>query len=388
MTGEWLGVVAAVICGVGAGGGPAAFEANAIFAPQGKHVHGSSIVECPNGDLLACWFHGSGERTATDVLVQGARLRKGASEWSPVFVMADSPGFPDCNPVLFIDKQDRLWLFWIQVLAGRWECAVLKYRRADVYQDDGPPQWNWQDAIFLKPGEAFAETMKARFDEMGLEEGMWAEYALPYSRMLVEAARDDRKRQLGWMTRIHPLELASGRILLPLYSDGFNACLMAVTDDMGETWRASKPIIGLGPIQPSLVQRKNGDVVAYLRDSGALPGRIQVSESQDDGESWSASVDTDLLNPGASIEAIALRDGRWLMVFNDSEFQRNPLTAAFSTDQGRTWPVRQNVEPADKEGRSFGYPSVIQARDGRVHMTYTHKSAAGNCIRHGILTVE
>ncbi|MHC4074033.1 MAG: exo-alpha-sialidase, partial [Planctomycetota bacterium] len=40
---------------------------NPIFPLQGKHVHSSSIVECPNGDLLACWFHGSGERTADDV---------------------------------------------------------------------------------------------------------------------------------------------------------------------------------------------------------------------------------------------------------------------------------------------------------------------------------
>ncbi|MDP7586069.1 MAG: sialidase family protein, partial [Verrucomicrobiota bacterium] len=54
-----------------------------IFPPGVKHTHSSSIVQCPNGDLLACWFHGSGERTADDVLVQGARLKKGAKRWSP-----------------------------------------------------------------------------------------------------------------------------------------------------------------------------------------------------------------------------------------------------------------------------------------------------------------
>ena len=55
--------------------GAPVFETDPIFPLQSKHVHGSSIVECPNGDLLACWFHGSGERSANDVQVQGARKR-------------------------------------------------------------------------------------------------------------------------------------------------------------------------------------------------------------------------------------------------------------------------------------------------------------------------
>ena len=47
-----------------------------IFPFQNQHVHGSSIIEAPNGDLLACWFYGSGERTANDVIIQGSRLKK------------------------------------------------------------------------------------------------------------------------------------------------------------------------------------------------------------------------------------------------------------------------------------------------------------------------
>jgi hypothetical protein len=45
------------------------------------------------------------------------------------------------------------------------------------------------------------------------------------------------------MTRTHPLILPSGRMLVPLYSDGFNASLMAISDDDGQTWRASLPTI-------------------------------------------------------------------------------------------------------------------------------------------------
>lgn len=364
------------------------FKVENIFAPQGKHVHGSSIVECPNGDLLACWFHGSGERTAGDVVVQGARLKKGAKTWSPVFLMADTPGLADCNPVLYIDAQERLWLFWIAVQAKRWECSLLKYRRAEHYEANGPPKWSWQDVIVLQPGDEFADDIKKKSDEVGLEEGMWAEYALPYRRLLEEAAQDPYKRQTGWMTRIHPVTLASGRILLPLYSDGFNNSLVAISDDNGANWRPSRPIVGAGPTQPSLVLKKDGSLVAFLRDSGSAPPRVQLSASADNGESWSAARDTDIPNPDSSLEVIPLKEGYWLMVCNDTEDGRYRLTAKLSDDEGATWKWRRQIEPAADEGKSFAYPSVIQARNGLIHFTYSFTSKAGASIRHGVFNTE
>jgi predicted neuraminidase len=364
------------------------FKTENIFPVGPKHAHGSSIVECPNGDLLACWFYGSGERSADDVLIQGARRKKGGPAWSPVFLMADTPGFPDCNPVLHIDRKDRVWLFWIPVLANRWECAYLKYRRADDAAGDGAPDWTWQDIIQLKPGERFPRVMKEKFDELRVQNGMWAEYARPYSRLLLEAAQDPYKRQTGWMSRIHPITLPTGRILLPLYSDGFNASLMAMSDDDGVTWRASSPIIGLGPIQPTVARKKDGTLVAYCRDSGGPPGRAMVSTSTDDGETWSAAVDSDIPNPGSSLEAIVLNDGRWLMICNDTEQGRHRLTAMLSNDEGATWPVHRQIEPSDKTGKSFGYPSVIQTRDGMIHMTYTYDTGGGKCIRHTVVNTQ
>nr|MBC8359792.1 exo-alpha-sialidase [Candidatus Desulfatibia profunda] len=99
-----------------------------IFPLVKEHVHGSAIVELPNGDLLAAWFQGSGERWADDVLIMGARLQAGKGKWSKPFVMADVPGFPDINPILFIDPQNRLWLMWYTVIANQWETSLLKYR--------------------------------------------------------------------------------------------------------------------------------------------------------------------------------------------------------------------------------------------------------------------
>ena len=80
-------------------------ESELIFPLEHWHNHASCIVETPNGDLLVCWFHGSGERTADDVKIEGARRRKGAKAWSPRFTMADTPGYPDTNCTMFIDPR-------------------------------------------------------------------------------------------------------------------------------------------------------------------------------------------------------------------------------------------------------------------------------------------
>src|SRR6476619_78229 len=67
------------------------YEAELVFPLHPQHNHAPGIVECPNGDLLVSWYRGSGERSADDVAVYGARLKKGESTWSEAFVMADNP---------------------------------------------------------------------------------------------------------------------------------------------------------------------------------------------------------------------------------------------------------------------------------------------------------
>ncbi len=360
-----------------------AIQPHAIFPLQGKHVHASSIVECPNGDMLVCWFHGSGERTANDVVIQGARLRQGSDTWSPVFVMADTPDFPDCNPVLFIDQKAQLWLFWIVVRANQWEQSILKTRVSTDYLRGDVPQWQWQDMILLKPGDTFAETMASTFKTLTPKEQMWAEYAPRYSTLILEAAQDKAKRQTGWMTRTHPTVLPDGRILLPLYSDGFNVSLVAISDDQGTHWHASAPIVGWGPIQPTIVRKKDGTLVAYMRDSGKTPNRVLISRSTDRGESWSPATDTDIPNPGSSLEVIAMKDGRWVMVYNDTEAGRHSLCAAMSDDEGKTWPWKRHIGQADPGHASFSYPSLIQATDETLHVTYSYHVQGQATIRHG-----
>jgi predicted neuraminidase len=364
------------------------FQQNSIFPLQDKHVHGSSIIEAPNGDLLSCWFHGSGERTANDVLIKGSRLKKGSNKWDDVFDMADTPDLPDCNPVLWIDKNKKLWLFWIAVRANRWENSMLRYRTSINYFNKGAPDWNWQDNIILKPGERFSETIQQAFEEH-IDEPMWAEYALPYSRLIINAAKDPEKRQKGWMTRIHPISLESGRILLPLYSDGYNVSIVAISDDNGNNWRASNPIVGLGPIQPSLVQKKNGHIVAYMRDSGGDPKRILKSISINNGETWSFAADTRIPNPSSSIEVLQLKNGNWIMACNDTESDRNQMAVLLSFNEGKSWEVKKYIGKHEhNSGITLAYPSLIQSSDGLIHLTYSLKDKKGKTIQHAIFNED
>ena len=113
------------------------YRAELVFPLHPKHNHAPGIVECPNGDLLVSWYRGSGERSADDVAVYGARRRKGAAAWSDPFPMADHPGFPDCNTALFIDRHQKLWLFWPIILDNTWSSCLTCYRTARVYDRDG-----------------------------------------------------------------------------------------------------------------------------------------------------------------------------------------------------------------------------------------------------------
>ncbi len=183
------------------------------------------------------------------------------------------------------------------------------------------------------------------------------------------------------MTRVHPYVLDGKRLIVPLYSDGFDFSLMAISDDWGESWFTSTPLVGLGNVQPSLARKRDGTLVAFMRDNGPAPQRIQVSESRDRGETWSRVVDSDRPDPGAGVEVLVLKDGLWLLINNDLEKGRHSLGVSLSDDEGETWKWTRHLErdtEADiKAGAgSYHYPSIIQARDGTLHASYSYPSEA------------
>lgn len=354
------------------------YEAELIFPLEHWHNHASCIVEAPNGDLLVCWFHGSGERTADDVKIEGARRKKGAKTWSPRFTMADTPGYPDTNCTMFVDPQNRLWLMWPTIMANLWESALMKYKIAARWTNDGVPQWDTQEVLHVTPGQKFVDTVNRTMDQLAGTDALPAEWPRErleaYIARMRKSAADKLTRRIGWMTRAHPFILDSKRLIVPLYSDGFSFSLMAITDDWGKTWHTSTPLVGGGNIQPSIVRRRDGSLYTLMRDNGPAPKRLHQSESRDNGETWSPVTDSELPNPGAGAEIIGLRNGHWALIYNDVENGRHSLAVSISDDEGKTWHWTRHLEldaPGPEAGR-FHYPSIIQARDGSLHATYSY----------------
>jgi predicted neuraminidase len=393
-------------------------RANLIFPLQAEHVHGSTLVELPNGDLLSAWFQGSGERWADDVRIMGSRLIKGDTTWSTPFVMADEPGFPDINPILFMDKQQRLWLMWYTVLANQWETSLLMYARSENYDQPGVPQWKTQNVLLVKAGDKTERgiqpndkfVMQVEDQLRQYEDYMkttllpqapdslkprlvadWKVYrqkmdSLSTGRNMLRSGRitDDAHdtsaklgypltRRLGWQTK-NKAVYAGHRLILPLYSDGFDGSLFAVSDDNGEHWQFSNPVLGGVGIQPTIAIEKDSTLVAYLRDNGPPPQRTQRTMSHDKGMTWSIAKDDILPNPGAGFDMVTLPNGEWLMVFNDTEVERFNLSVAISDDEGKTWRWKRSLEndTRTKDATSSHYPSVIVGADGIIHVVYSY----------------
>lgn len=353
--------------------------AELVFPLHDKHNHAPGIVECPNGDLLVSWYRGSGERSADDVAVYGAWRKKGSDGWGDAFVMADRRGFPDCNTCMMIDRRGRLWLFWPTILANSWESCLTNFKVSSDFAGPGCPKWERDGLVLLKPDDFRDAAVKLLDERTAAAKTPLTETQKARLEALRAKLGDKLYQRLGWQPRCKPTVLPSGRILLPLYTDTFSISIMSISDDGGETWYASKPLIGFGNIQPSVLRRGDGTLVAYMRENGPLK-KIRVAESKDDGMTWGPVGVADLPNPGSGLDAVRLANGHWVLVYNDTTGGRNSLAVSLSDDEGRTWKWTRHLEK--QERGSYHYPAVIQGRDGTIHCVYSCFVTGGKSMKH------
>lgn len=357
----------------------ARFESELVFPLHPQHNHAPGIVECPNGDLLVSWYRGSGERKADDVAVYGAWLAKGKARWSVPFLLADTPGFPDCNTALFMDERQRLWLFYPTILANTWESCLTNFKVASRFRRPGPPKWDREGLILLKPAD-FAERGRQVLDaELGARKNVLSDKMREEIQVARVRMGDKLYQRLGWQPRCKPTQLPSGRLLLPLYSDTFSISIMAISDDHGQSWHASEPLLGFGNIQPAVLRRTDGTLVAYMRENGSRQ-RVRVCESTDNGESWGIVGVGDLPNPGSGLDGLRLANGHWVLVYNDTITGRKSLAVSLSTDEGHTWKNTRHLE--NQPQGAYHYPAITQGRNGTLHVVYSYFAEQGKSMKH------
>ncbi|HYC70382.1 MAG TPA: sialidase family protein [Opitutaceae bacterium] len=310
---------------------PAVLASRLVYEP-GPHpeCHASTIVETAPGRFVAAWFGGTKERNP-DVGIWVAHLQDG--KWSaPVEVangvQAEGPRLPTWNPVLFAPKDAPLHLFYkVGPSPSRWWGMVMT-------SSDGGGSWSAPRRL----PDGILGPVKNK--PVVLADGAWL------SASSTEGNPD------GWLVHFER------------------------SRDQGRTWEKIGPV-GKGPafdaIQPSILFHAGGKLQALCRSK---QGVVAQTWSADGGATWSALTAIDLPNPNSGTDAVTLADGRQLLVYNHSGHRANepkgnrwPLAVAVSRD-GLTWErvLTLETEPCTS---GYAYPAVIQASDGKVHVTYT-----------------
>ncbi len=289
--------------------------------------HSATIEETPGG-IVAAWFGGTHERHP-DVCIYVSRFENGA--WTEAEEVAngaqnDTLRYPTWNPVLFQMPGKELILFYkVGPDPSRW-WGMLK-RSADGGN-------SWSEAERLPDG--FYGPVKNK-----------------------------------------PILLKNGTLICPSSREGDGGwrTFFEFTDDGGRTWEKSE-FINDGKryqaIQPTILTYPDARLQVLCRTRMAVIGS---SWSFDGGKNWSLMQPCGLPNNNSGIDAVSLKDGRQLMVYNHVKTPMNapkgyrtPLNVAISKD-GKHWKAALILE--DSEISQYSYPSVIQSSDGLVHIVYT-----------------
>jgi predicted neuraminidase len=308
--------------------------------------HASTLVETPDG-IAAAWFGGSYERH-NDVGIWMSFYEKGA--WSKPVEVAngfqhDSLRYPTWNPVLFKPANGPLMLFY----------------------KVGPNPREWWGMLTTSENNGRSWSIPTRL------------------------GKNKAIGDLLGPVKNKPIQLKDGSILCPSSTeievgdkDEWRVHF-ELTKDYGKTWEVIGPIndgIEFAAIQPSILNYKDGRMQILCRTRQKVVGQ---SWSTDNGKTWSKMTATSLPNPNAGTDAVTLKDGRQLLVYNhginDGEYPkgREILNVAISTD-GVQWKPVMTLE--QQQAGEYSYPAVIQTSDGLVHITYTYDRVS---IKHAVI---
>jgi predicted neuraminidase len=338
--------------------------------------HAANLMVLGNGDLACVWFGGTQEGVA-DISVWFSRLPQGASEWTAPVKLSDDATRSEQNPILFPAPDGRLWLLHTAQKSGNQDTAIVRYR----VSDDNGRTWG-------PPGSLFDETgVFVRHPIVVLDNGDWL---LPAYHCLTEPG-------VKWV-------------------GNNDHSVVRISTDKGKSWFEVEVPDSTGCVHMSIVKGQRG-LLGFFRSRWA--DHVYVSQSSDNGRTWSAPAPTVLPNNNSSIQVTRLANGHLAIVYNDisaaqaterrlslyDEIEdddgggteaapapasgrtafwgtpRAPMTLAISADDGKTWPWKRNLEvgdgycmtnnSADQRNREYSYPSILQTADGAIHIAYT-----------------
>lgn len=294
-----------------------------------RDCHASSIMELSDGTLLCTWFGGTRER-AKDVKIWLARKPKGGT-WQEPVAIADGEGGTVFNPVLVQLKGGDIQIYYL--------CPTIDEGRVITSSDNG---LTWSRPVALPKGFVGPVVNKPVYLDDGTIVAGASLQDAPGKRIYVERSTDNGRT---WTKT------------------------PALSDPAGTKYKL---------IQPTFLVHSQKRLQLLARPNGSGPDtRIAQTWSDDGGLTWGPITDTTLPNNNSAIDAVTLKDGRHLLVYNHSTRNdtiggrkgRGILTVAM-TRNGIDWEAAAVLEYRTGAVQ-YSYPAVIQTSDGLVHITYS-----------------
>jgi len=341
------------------------------------HNHNPAIVECPNGDLLACWYMCISEKDR-ELAVGGSRLRYGQEEWEPASPFWDAPDRNDHAPVLWYDGRGTIYHFQPFSAGATYATLAVAMRTS---ADSG--------ATWSRP------------------------------RIILPEHSNPKGTRGGQQLSEPVFRMNDGAIAIT--TDGLPT--LWISHDEGLTWKGCGGNINGN--HPGVTQLADGRLIGFLRDREVTAEevittyedmgkifthktrkrRMAKAISEDGGKTW-----THLTSPfpgiggGQRLVLMRLRGGdlflasfadRGIIITDSSGAKREVrgMFAALSEDGGKTWPYVRLVSddgsgtPAMTTNGGYfamsarnaeyrGYMSGCQGLDGVIHLvsSYSHYS--------------
>lgn len=296
--------------------------------PPFTQCHASTMVEVSPGKILLSCFGGSAEGKKDVDIWLSTIDQHGISQPRDVAngIVSDTLRFPSWNPVLFKTNSGKLFLFY----------------------KVGPNPREWWGMVKTSDNDGQSWSAPNR-----LPDGI-----------------------LGPIKN-KPVQLPNGTILSPssveVTENRWTAHLEKSVDE-GISWELIPvdPESKFDVIQPSVLFYGKNKLQILCRSK---QGSVMQAWSTDGGNTWGKLSKTSLLNPNSGTDALTLKDGTQLIVYNpdvpgkDWFNGRSKLRVASSED-GETWKDVLILEDGKKE--EYSYPAIIQTADGLVHITYTY----------------
>ena len=291
-----------------------------------KACHASTIVELSPNRLMAAWFAGEHESNPNVCIWLSSAYK---NKWTKARKVADGifegKQYACWNPVLVKNKHGKLFLFY--------------------KVGPNPREWWGMMKSSVNEGKTWSKAIKLPNNMLG-------------------------------PIRNKSIQLSDGHWLHPSSTESINDNVwqshLEISDANAKNWEKVAIDCGTyGVIQPSILVHK-GEILQMLFRS--KQNRIIQSWSIDKGKSWGALTPTNLPNPNSGIDAVMLKDGSFILIYNpllagkDWSDGRNILKVAHSKD-GINWTDIYELEHQAKG--EFSYPAVIQGSNGEIHITYT-----------------